>query len=389
MHILYLDWPCFGQVSILSLFEQRGYKVTKFAHPDYLQHTSDAFMQAAEQLFLQQETDFDLCFSYNYFPLMARVCHAHNLKYVSFVYDSPQVKLYSYTVTYPTNYIFVFDSELVRQFRSNGLNTFYYMPLPVNGTIIDQLLKKKYDRDRLSAQVSFVGSLYDEEHNFLDRYTGISEYTKGYLNAIMEAQSKVYGYSFLEECLTPPIIDDLQSQVGYSPDVDGVETPAYVFADYFLCRKLTAMERRSLLTSVAASYPLKLFTLNKNASIPHAQNMGTADYDEEMPYIFHNSQINLNISLRSIKSGIPLRCMDIMGCGGFLLSNYQADFLLHFTPDEDFVYFENEADLLHKIDYYLSHEEKRAAIAAAGHDKVLKHHSFDVIFDEILSIVQA
>jgi spore maturation protein CgeB len=114
--------------------------------------------------------------------------------------------------------------------------------------------------------------------------------------------------------------------------------------------------------------------------------MGTADYYEEMPYIFHDSKINLNISLRSIRSGIPLRCMDILGNGGFLLSNYQSDFLRHFTPDEDFVYFENETDLLHKIDYYLSHEEERAAIAASGHDKVLKYHNFDVIFDEILSI---
>jgi spore maturation protein CgeB len=385
MHILYLDWPCFGQVYVLSLFEQRGYKVTKFAHPDYPLRTSYAFMQAAEEVFARSEEDFDFCFSYNYFPLMARVCHAHNLKYISFVYDSPQVKLFSYTVTYPTNYIFVFDSELVSKFRSNGLNSFYYMPLPVNGTMIDQLLTRNYDHERLSAEVSFVGSLYDEEHNFLDRYTGISEYTKGYLNAIMDAQSKVYGCSFLEECLTNSIIDDLQSQVHYSPEPDGVETLSYVFADYFLCRKLTATERRSLLTAVAARFPLRLFTLNPNAAIPHAQNMGTADYYQEMPYIFHNSRINLNISLRSIKSGIPLRCMDIMGCGGFLLSNFQSDFLRHFTPDEDFVYFENEADLLHKVDYYLSHEEKRAAIAASGHDKVLKYHNFDVIFDEILS----
>ena len=99
------------------------------------------------------------------------------------------MKLYSYTVTYPTNYIFVFDSELVGNFRSNGLDRFYYMPLPVNGTITDRLLTPKYDGERLAAEVSFVGSLYDEEHNFLDRYPGISEYTKGYLSAVMDAQS--------------------------------------------------------------------------------------------------------------------------------------------------------------------------------------------------------
>ena len=50
-----------------------------------------------------------------------------------------------------------------------------------------------------------------------------------------------------------------------------------------------------------------------------------------MPLVFQNSKINLNITLRSIKNGIPLRAIDIMGAGGFLLTNYQNDFGLHFT----------------------------------------------------------
>lgn len=387
MNVLYLDWPCFGQVDILTLFKQKNYKIVPFFHDDYTLRESKDFMEKANELIKSQSFDFDFCFSFNFYPLMARVCHENNIKYISFVYDSPQVKLYSYTASYPTNYIFVFDSEIVNQFRSNGLTTFYYMPLPVNSTIMDYLLTKDYNKERLSADVSFVGALYNEEHNLLDRYENISNYTKGYLEAIMKAQSKVYGYTFLEECLTQNIIDDIQSQVQYSPDIDGVETLSYVFADYFLCRKLTSVERIDLLTAVAKQFPLKLFTLNDKAIVPNAMNMGIADYYEEMPYVFHNSKINLNISLRSIKSGIPLRCMDILGNGGFLLSNFQSDFLLHFEPDEDFVYFENEKDLLTKIDYYLSHEDKRCAIAQSGHDKVKKYHNYQTIFDLILEVV--
>ena len=45
----------------------------------------------------------------------------------------------------------------------------------------------------------------------------------------------------------------------------------------------------------------------------------------------------MNISLRTIESAIPLRCLDIMACGGLLLSNYQEDFLEFFEPDVDFV----------------------------------------------------
>jgi spore maturation protein CgeB len=138
---------------------------------------------------------------------------------------------------------------------------------------------------------------------------------------------------------------------------------------------------------VSEHFPLKLLTQWETAVIGDCQNMGSADYNAEMPYIFHDSKINLNITLRSIKNGIPLRCMDIMANGGFLLTNFQSDFLRHFVPDRDFVYYEGKEDMLRKIDYYLKHDDERAAIAESGHEKVCKNHSYDAIFEQIYEIV--
>lgn len=74
-------------------------------------------------------------------------------------------------------------------------------------------------------------------------------------------------------------------------------------------------------------YRVNLFTFNETPMLLHVNNRGPVDYYNDMPYIFNNTRINLNITLRSIKSGIPLRGMDVMGAGGFLMSNYQADFM--------------------------------------------------------------
>ena len=147
------------------------------------------------------------------------------------------------------------------------------------------------------------------------------------------------------------------------------------------------MERINILTDVASHFPLKIFTPNNNYVIPNASNMGVADYLTETPYIFHDSKINLNITLRSIKSGIPLRCMEIMSCGGFLLTNFQSDFFKHFVAGEDFVYFESNDDMLQKIDYYLTHEKERTSIAESGYQKVLKNHSYETIFQQIFNII--
>lgn len=389
MHVLYLDWPCFGGEDALFAFRQKGIKITKFAHEDYHLRKSESFNKEISSLI--EKEDIDFAFSFNFYPLLARACNEHNIKYISIVYNSPQVKLYSYTVTYPTNYIFHFDSVEVEHFRANGINTLYYMPLPVNSEKINYFLKQPYNKEACSSDISFVGALYNEAHNFFDRLGEATDHTKGFLQGLMDAQSLVYGYNFMEEALTKEVIDDLQRVIDYAPCEDGVETLPYIISEYILARKLTSNERIKLLTSIGKHIDSKtkftLWTKDKSIKIPGIDNRGPTDYYMDLPYIFHHSKINLNISLRSIKSGIPLRCMDILSYGGFLLTNYQSDLLRHFEPGADFVYFESEKDMLNKIDYYLAHEDERVSIAKSGYETTRKYFNYDNIFNYIFSIV--
>ena len=268
-----------------------------------------------------------------------------------------------------------------------GITTVHYFPLAGNTDRIRMLLAREHNPERYTADVSFVGSLYNEDHNFFDRLTGLSDYAKGYLDAIMEAQLKVYGYYFIEELLTKDILYEMKSSVPYHANYTGIQTDEYIYGNYFIGRKLTEKDRLRTLTAAAAVHPLRLYTLNSSYHAPGIENMGTVDYHNEMPYVFHYSKINLNITLKSIKSGIPLRAVDIMSAGGFLLTSYQADLLRHFTPDEDFVYYNDLDDLTHKIQYYLEHDEERRRIAQNGQNKIRCHHSFKQHFEEIFRII--
>lgn len=385
MRILYIDWPCFGKVDVQFTLEQAGHEFVPFFHEGYQDRNNPEFDKAFQEFI--GDTHYDCCFSFNYFHIISNNCKELGIKYIAALYDNPCVMLYSYSLINPTNYVFMFDKQEYLRLKNGGINTVYYSPLPVNSTIIDFLMEKPFDKEKLSADVSFVGSLYNEDHNFFDRLATANDYTKGYLDAIMEAQLKVQGYNFIEEVLTPDIIGELQRVSPYCATSSGIETPEYIYANYFIDRKLTSIERQRLLTAVAQHCNLKLYTLNKNATIPNAVNMGAVDYYSEMPYVFANSKINLNITLRSIQSGIPLRGMDIMGAGGFLLTNFQADFLDYFVPGEDFVYYESEEDLVEKVKYYLCHEKERAEIAHNGHQKVAANHSFEKFFQDIFKVV--
>lgn len=368
MKILFIEWASFGNADMKDAFTKEGHEVICFPFSNK-DARRDAEIETALASRLR-ETVPDAVFSFNYFPLISNVCRSEGLPYISWIYDSPYVMLYSYTAINPCNTIYVFDRALCREFNEAGIQTVRYLPMAANTERLDALgfPEPAYD-------ISFVGSLYTESHNFFDRMENLSSYAKGYLEGLMNAQMHVQGYNFIQESLSP-IMEELYQALPMEPNPDGVETREYLYAQYVINRKLTGLERLRLLTAITTGHTLDLFTLDPAFTLPNLRNHGTVDYYAKMPLVFKTSRINLNISLRSIKSGIPLRAFDIMGSGGFLLSNYQEDFLENFTPGVDFEYYESESDLLRKIDYYLAHEEERRAIAKNGHDRVASAHTY-------------
>lgn len=368
MKILFIEWASFGNADMKDAFAKEGHEVICFPFSNK-DARRDAEIEASLASRLR-ETVPDAVFSFNYFPLISNVCVREGVPYISWIYDSPYVMLYSYTAINSCNAIYVFDQALCREFHKAGIKTVHYLPMAANTERLDALgfPEPVYD-------ISFVGSLYNESHNFFDRMENLTAYAKGYLEGLMNAQMNVQGCNFIQESLSP-IMEELYRALPMDPNPDGVESREYLYAQYVINRKLTGLERLRLLTSITQSHTLDLFTLDPSFTLPNLRNHGTVDYFSEMPKVFKQSRINLNISLRSIKSGIPLRAFDIMGNGGFLLSNYQEDFLENFTPGVDFEYYESENDLLQKIEYYLTHEDERRAIAKNGHDKVAAGHTY-------------
>ena len=95
-----------------------------------------------------------------------------------------------------------------------------------------------------------------------------------------------------------------------------------------------------------------------------------------MPKVFRLSKINLCPTARGIRSGIPLRMLDIIGAGGFLLSNAQPELTHYFRPDIDIVWYNSVEEAIEKARYYLSHEEKRLQIQQNSYAIVKEKFSY-------------
>ena len=391
MKILVFEYHDFGIEDVKETFVRLGidYKVISDGRmKDRINNEFDAlFAKEAEA------DNYDCVFTFNYMVSISRNCNERNIPYIALVYDSPQVQLYSYTIINPVNHVFIFDKDQYMSLKKEGINTVYYAPLCVNTDRMERMraaadyanMAKLYKSD-----ISFVGSMYNEKHNLYEKLTGINDFTRGYLNAIMEAQLLIYGEYFIPKLLSSYIIDDMKRVAEVSPDRYGVETEQYLYGEYFIGRKIANMERERFMTMLGKefgeNYKVNLYTPNRETNFSGVNNMGPVDYYTTCPYVFMNSDINLNISLRSIHSGIPLRGMDVMGAGAFLLSNYQADFYDFFVPGEDCVLYESMEDCRDKVEYYLKHDRERQQIADNGYGKVKEFHTFDIRIKELLEM---
>lgn len=374
--ILYMDWNCYGGEDMKAALHSYGVKLSIFSFSPKTNRNDPAFEEQFGTVLRSFSPRF--VFSFNYFPIISKVCNMMEVIYVSWVYDNPLVSLYSYTLANPCNRVFLFDKQEYLFFRNNGINTVHYLPLAAAPGRLGPDARSRSISQKYQADISFIGSLYTEpKHQLYNRIRNVPEYTHGYLDAIILAQKQVYGLSFIEELLDEYTLINLRKACPCPPNSDGVETESYLYSNYFLLRHVTALERTELIQAVSRKHPLQLYTNDTAYTCPGCTNHGPADYYKESSYIFYHSKINLNITLRSIKSGIPLRAFDIMGSQGFLLTNYQEDFLDCFIPGQDYVYYTDKDDLLDKTEYYLSHEKERRSIAQAGYEQVLRCHTYE------------
>lgn len=388
MRVLFVEWNSLCQRDMTEEFLRRGWEVDFFSFPRESEDTRLNQDLAERLIHAAAAKSYDFVFSFNYFPVISLACNACRIKYVSWTFDSPFIQLYSNTIRFPYNYVFIFDRGTCEDLWAQGVETVYHLPMAVPVKRYDSYSMTEDMQKFYKADISFVGSTYcEKKHRFYERLKGISEYTKGYLEGCIEIQKQIYGSFLLEKLLKPDIMEELMKVCPLKVNQDGFERLEWVYAHYFLAREVTARERSEILKRLSEQFKVHLYTYEETPHMPLVVNHGTAEVYQEAPMIYRSSRINLNISLRSILTGIPLRAVEIMGSGGFLLSNYQQELAEFFIPGEDFVFYEDEEDLCCKAEYYLTHEKERMEMAANGYEKVRQEHSYQKRLDTMLEIM--
>lgn len=323
---------------------------------------------------------------------LALTAYRTGIKYVSVIWDAPYIKIYTPFGRMENCYFSVFDKLDYAKFVEDGIHHVLYQPLAVNRDDVQRWdRKRKLKKRKYKDDISFVGSLYD--NNLYDRYVQkMPEKIQEYFLSIFEEAvfcwdgiNRIYGKT------DKAILDYMQRvipdfQLGNVLDVDDVR----FFEITSLVRKVANIERVFTLNMLGEIFPVTLYTNTgtDTSGVPNVRIMPPVMPGEEIFTVYAASKINLNISLKGIEGGTPQRVLDIMGAGGFVLTNYCAETAELFEEDKEIVMFKTPEELVEKAGYYLSHDEEREQIAAAGHEKVLREYTYEKKLKQLMEWVE-
>ncbi len=310
----------------------------------------------------------DILLSVNYMSLVSDICERYGIEYISWVYDSPMHSRRLETFNNNCNKIYMFDRGECEKLNKKGYKNIFHMPLAVDFERIKQdITNSKKD---FSCDFSFIGKMYESDYVHVKKaLQSVGNQNVNVLDEIVKNQVNTDKY-IIGDSIDEEIMESISSDLLKTGFQNGrrviKEEIEYAMATY-----TTNIKRKIILKNISEidGYTLEIYTNNDTSYMPLAVNKGTANYRTESYKIFNQSKINLNITFDIIKTGMSLRIIDILGAGGFLLTNYQEELLEHLRDKEHIVIYNSMEEAIDLANYYIKNEAERKIVAESGYKR--------------------
>lgn len=315
----------------------------------------------------------------------ARATNRLGIKYAVWCMDSPSFPAWVPEAEYDNCYVFYFDYREYELKKQSGLRNVYHLPLAADIVWSGQLVITDDDIKKYGCDMSFVGamytnSLYDRALELFsaDMQDAFSELIEGGA-FVWDGQDRLHVPQELVQAVRQRC-----PQIFYPCDMPD----EYFLRTCLLGRKLTNVERTLLMELLSERFDIHLYTRDTEIVPEGVRRFPEIPALKGAPKVFYSSKINLNITLRSIASGVPARVFDVMSVGGFVLSNWQEEIPDLFVEGKEIATYKTPEELVDKADYYLRHDNERLRIAVSGYQKVKDHYTWEHRLEKVISVLQ-
>ncbi len=313
--------------------------------------------------------------------------------YISLIWDAPYYKIFTIYGRMENCWYSTFDRVDMQRFINAGIPHVIYQPLAVD---YDQI-QRWYRCNAVAPfreyidEICFVGRLYDD--NFYDEFCNhLPQALQDFFLKLFEnAAFRWDGINRIYGTISNELVAYIRRVTPGFQMVNFFDIPDSVyFENGYLIRKIANIERICIMNMLAEKYPVTLYTTSSTAGqrLNNVKIMPPICSEQDLHYTFQKSKINLNISLKGIEGGTPQRVMDILGAGGFVLTNYCPETAELFQEDKEVVMFRTPEELMEKVEYYLKNDMEREEIARKGHEKVMKCYTYEKKIKELLAWVE-
>ena len=269
--------------------------------------------------------------------------------------------------------------ELQNFLQIKDIKICLFLESPPLGYISFDNLKKLHNDYFL---VYFFGDVFAYFHQIYKSYIPFSDLI--FVDEVSEiSRFKLYG---VEAFFTPYAYDENKIKLSIKEHNNFNSEVSFV-------GRQDRFGRKEYLDKVSEKFNLSLYG--------NGTNLGPIK-QTEMYQLFNKTKVNLNFTgvekyqhykysnqvdqlIKSVKG----RCQEIMMCKGFCLTEDAPYIDSIFRDGEELIIFNNEKDLIDKINYYLINEDERVRITNNGFNKASKEFSIKHVWDKNLSLIDS
>lgn len=364
------------------------------AYPDILQMPNFLSEETVNQLCVYvKEHRTEIIFSIYFVMNAALAAYRSGIRYLSLIWDAPYTDVYNPLSRVDNVWITTFDKLDRERFVENGMPHVLYQPLAINKSRVQQWNQEIQEtlQGKYMHEISFVGRLYAD--NLYQRLLkDIPVQMQYYFDSIVnEALFRWNGTNQIFGKVSEGILDcvRLMNPNFFIPNNQEMSDTRF-FEILGLTREAARLERIALLNLLAKEHSVVLYTTDYQAAKENLEGVTIGPpvkYGKATSLVYAGSKINLSISLKGIEGGTPLRIMDIMGAGGFIMTTYCEETAELFEENQEIVMFRTPEELLEKVDYYLAHDREREQIARRGQEKVMERYTYEKKMKELAAWV--
>ena len=303
-------------------------------------------------------------------------CNDNKIIHINWCVDDPfyeRVMLRSKFIPSPFRIDFVSDRDYVDAMRTEGYNA-HFLPLGVDPQLYHPT-GKEYERD-----CAFVGNSYLAQ---------VDEFSRGH-ETFLDTMAP-----FLADCLQQYLRDssvDIGSVIGEHVKTLSLPSELSFEKATFIAKHFAGyLFRKQVVSALIEGVPgFELYGDDGWQRLFKHIKVNKVRYGNTLRDVYASTRVNVDINRVVIRSGFTQRVFDALAAGAFIITSAKPiveEFFCTTGKRKEIVTFQNGAELVDLVRYYLSHENERKAIATRGRERVGNHHTYDHRIGEMFQVL--